>query len=715
MSGHCQVYQFSTPVSGNKPLSVHDADGPAGSEGTVVLVFSNLSETVYLDAVAQTIRQVGTVSYFPSIPYITFQETQSVSVFPNPPVNVKGTVTVQLALNGGVLSFDTGPQPVTWNAASQTYTFNGNIGDLPAYGSWSLITGGATNAGSFTYSMYPDLGGAFTFSSVSLVNYPASLQLSGLGTGGGFFAYQDFDIVGETQFAAPNGFNMQLVPGIANCNGNNGSCDGFTWSANPVTATNLPTSQTNFLTNGLVAYYPFNGNANDASGNGNNGTNNGVQFGTDRLGQPNSAGIFNGSSWIEVPYDTNIDLQTFSMSLWLRFNDLPTLLSEYEVALAEGQGDARHGLYFTTFNYFSEIGGPPMFGYQDLDGSGYYSAQIGQPIANWVTNQWCQLVIIRTTTNAQLYIDGQLTSADNNITPISPSTTGPLIIGAGYSGGSYSAGFRGGIDDIRIYNRALSSNEVAQLYAYESNPTGGIPIAITSQPQSIVVNAHSSTSFSVGATGPSPLSYQWSFNSTNISGATNATLTISNVGQTNLGVYAVVVSDAGGSITSSNATLAMYPYLSTPFTGDVSDWGQSATFGVQAWGTGPLSFQWFDNGVAILNATNQTLALSSIQFTNAGLYSVVVSSPFGSVTNTPARVVVNVAGVSLGFSPTLTITGIPGFTYVIQSTTNLENPNAWVTLTNMTLVQPVQLFIDTTVDASSPFNSQHFYEVLPGQ
>jgi hypothetical protein len=85
------------------------------------------------------------------------------------------------------------------------------------------------------------------------------------------------------------------------------------------------------------------------------------------------------------------------------------------------------------------------------------------------------------------------------------------------------------------------------------------------------------------------------------------------------------------------------------------------------------------------------------------------------VTNTPAQVVVNVAGVSLGFSPTLTISGVPGFTYVIQSTTNLENPNAWVTLTNMTLVQPVQLFIDTTVDASSPFNPLHFYKVLPGQ
>src|ERR1017187_5394463 len=57
-----------------------------------------------------------------------------------------------------------------------------------------------------------------------------------------------------------------------------------------------------FLTNGLVAYYPFNGNANDASGNGNNGTVYGATLTTDRFGISNSAYCFNGTShYIEVP------------------------------------------------------------------------------------------------------------------------------------------------------------------------------------------------------------------------------------------------------------------------------------------------------------------------------------------------------------------------------------------------------------------------------
>src|SRR6266516_2522215 len=51
-----------------------------------------------------------------------------------------------------------------------------------------------------------------------------------------------------------------------------------------------------FLTNGLVAYYPFNGNANDASGNGNNGTNYGAVLTTDRFGNTSQAYLFDGAS-----------------------------------------------------------------------------------------------------------------------------------------------------------------------------------------------------------------------------------------------------------------------------------------------------------------------------------------------------------------------------------------------------------------------------------
>jgi hypothetical protein len=135
---------------------------------------------------------------------------------------------------------------------------------------------------------------------------------------------------------------------------------------------------------------------------------------------------------------------------------------------------------------------------------------------------------------------------------------------------------------------------------------------------------------------------------------------------------------------------------------------------IEAWGTGPLSYQWYQNGVALQNATNSTLTFTSIQFTNAGLYSVVVSSPLGSVTNAPAEVVVNPAGVSLGMFPGVYVSGVVGYTYRIQATSDLTNTNSWTTVATMTLMQPVQLWVDINVDAMSATNPHKYYKVVPG-
>jgi hypothetical protein len=283
-----------------------------------------------------------------------------------------------------------------------------------------------------------------------------------------------------------------------------------------------------------------------------------------------------------------------------------------------------------------------------------------------------------------------------------------LIVGGGGTGAAGTAVVSNGVvTGITITNAGFGYTNTPAIYIY-------FPLSITAQPQSLAVHAYNTATFSVAAAGAVPLSYQWSLNDTNIPGATANSLTISNVVQTNLGTYAVVVSDVFSSAVSSNATLSMYPFLAGPFAGAVTYWGKGATLSVDAWGTG-LTYQWFDNGAAISGATNQTLDFSSIQLTNDGLYSVVVSSPLGSVTNTPELVVVEPAGVSLGLYPGVTINGVVGYSYIIQTTTDLSNTNAWVTLTNLTLTEPVQLWVDTNSDASLPANPHRFYQVLPGQ
>src|ERR1035438_9052046 len=91
LAGHCQVYQLSTPISGSMTMSVQDTNGPTGSSGGFNFTLTNLTETVYLDPVAQTIRQVGLISGTPTATYISIQETQSIpGQFPNPPTNVSG-------------------------------------------------------------------------------------------------------------------------------------------------------------------------------------------------------------------------------------------------------------------------------------------------------------------------------------------------------------------------------------------------------------------------------------------------------------------------------------------------------------------------------------------------------------------------------------------------------------------------------------------------
>jgi hypothetical protein len=465
------------------------------------------------------------------------------------------------------------------------------------------------------------------------------------------------------------------------------------------------TPPNSFLTNGLVAYYPFNGNANDASGNGNNGTVNGASLTQDRLGNANSAYSFNGInnniSFATLPL-TQVD--DWTMTAWLK----PASLNQDGIAVSMGYDT---GSFSGGNGYAFGMQGPNGYPFYVTPGNQLFGAFAfiegfygGFTFSS--TNQWYQVVMMRSAGVTTFYVNGVGTPDGATSTPLTPTA---FTIGS-ENGLRY---FNGAIDDVRIYNRAISSNEVSQLFAYESGSSTNPP-SITGQPQPVIANAGDNVSFNVTVTGALPLNYQWSLNGTNISGATASSLTISNVSQTDLGAYAVVVSNPFGSTNSSDAMLSMYPFIETPFTGAITDWGKDTTLSLEGWGTGPLHYQWFKDGVALLNATNQTLFLPSIQFTNAGLYSVVLSSPLGSVTNVPAQVVVNPAGVSIGMFPGVYVSGVVGYTYTIQASSDLTNTNGWTTTATLTLLQPVQLWVDINVNALSPTNPHKYYRVVPG-
>lgn len=143
-----------------------------------------------------------------------------------------------------------------------------------------------------------------------------------------------------------------------------------------------------------------------------------------------------------------------------------------------------------------------------------------------------------------------------------------------------------------ITNRPLTLANVGP--SYLGGPGGGaLPPTITTQPQSQTVNAGAPVSFTVGATGTAPLSYQWKKNGTDIAGATNTTYSIASTVVGDAGNYSVVVTNPAGSATSTTATLTVLS-LSAPWqtadigaVGIVGSAGDSAgTFTVKGSGTG---------------------------------------------------------------------------------------------------------------------------------
>ena len=177
--------------------------------------------------------------------------------------------------------------------------------------------------------------------------------------------------------------------------------------------------------------------------------------------------------------------------------------------------------------------------------------------------------------------------------------------------------------------------------------------AIMVQPANQMPQPGGTATFTVAATGTAPLAYQWYFGGSAVGGptGTNATLTLTNVLAANTGSYAVVITNAYGSVTSSLATLALdVPlYLTNQPVSQSVQPGATATFTVVAVGTAPLAYQWYFNGSAISGpaGTNATLTLTNMQAANSGNYQVYVTNAYGSVTS-------SLAVLTLAVLPTVT-------------------------------------------------------------
>ncbi len=207
---------------------------------------------------------------------------------------------------------------------------------------------------------------------------------------------------------------------------------------------------------GLVGYWPFDGSYDDASGAGNHGQNKGASLTADRFGRPNRA-LDTTAGWVSIPDDPTLAFDSgFTFAAWIRqdaigyaFNCLAG--KNYTSAFAIGIGSGGNGICpdpSRTRSMLLYVGDQPK----------YFS---GGPSFDCGTGQWWHVAVSydAATHEARLYVDGVLAESFTHTGTLGSSTS---ALGIGRDG-HWNARFTGRMDEVRLYNRALSANEVAAL------------------------------------------------------------------------------------------------------------------------------------------------------------------------------------------------------------------------------------------------------------
>jgi hypothetical protein len=216
------------------------------------------------------------------------------------------------------------------------------------------------------------------------------------------------------------------------------------------TSADIPTPKPKpSLTDGLVAYYPFNGNADDESGNGNHGIVYGVTLTTDRLGNPNSAYSFDGVNDY-IASNSNISLNTtFSVILWFKYTE------PMEGGTLFQRGYQGWCWYEPNININETSTLTAKVSGCDNEGA------VGS--SGIISGEWYQVAIVARDGSQEFYMNGEkIASAEHTLRYMFAYKA---FIGVSANQNTpVDRHFHGIIDDVRIYSRALSEAEIWDLY-----------------------------------------------------------------------------------------------------------------------------------------------------------------------------------------------------------------------------------------------------------
>ena len=272
-------------------------------------------------------------------------------------------------------------------------------------------------------------------------------------------------------------------------------------------------------TNGLVGWWPFNGNANDESVNGNNGTNNGATLTTDRFGNTDKAYSFDSDAQnINCGNSTTLGLTTntnLTLSFWtVSPNNRWPYISKYQNNVPS---NCNYGVGNGNQNYV-------------VTGNGQNNYSIS--ISN--TSSWVHFCFVYSGNNDTLkvYLNGNLIQT-NQIILANNISTSNLIFGPRFNpSGTYFAP-NGNLDDIGIWNRSLTDCEIQDLYNAQLGSFSNANVSITPTSSSIGSNATLTVSSPVSSlqwqSNPGNMGWNNIVDNGNYSGANNYTLVVSNL------------------------------------------------------------------------------------------------------------------------------------------------------------------------------------------
>ena len=310
---------------------------------------------------------------------------------------------------------------------------------------------------------------------------------------------------------------------------------------------------------GLISWWPGEGNAQDVTGN-NNGTPQNITYTNGEVGQ---AFVFSGSSsQIMVPASPSLNVglgSGFTFETWINTADFSfQSICEWNNINGNGTGSFGGGaigahLELNEYNADGSLWGNII----DTSANAHIINTVGGVIT---PNTWQHVAMTydKTSGVAVLYRNGVMV-ATQNLGVFTPQTSSDFFMGNRPAGPFSPLYFNGKMDEPSLYNRALSASEIKSIYNAGSagKCAWPFPPAITVPPVNQTSVAGSNVVLSVVAGGTGPFSYQWSFNGTNILGATNATLTLTNLHPNQSGSYAATITTPYGTIASSGAIVTV--------------------------------------------------------------------------------------------------------------------------------------------------------------